>query len=290
MAKNTRQISVSMCVTNYITNRDKHRHYVVGVAKTKETKRRDIKLGNSFIHHTHTDWSRMIIHHVLLFFYLSGIHSGDSTLITATEGQSVSFEFPFTLAAGSRRYLCKEECTEEDVLITTHCATAQEGRYSIRYHDGVLKVTIEKLRKSDSGRYRCGVRSPFLPDSYEELVEIRVAEVDISELSEQRSTEGTRHETGDLTTFPTTIKQFEREQTEDTTATALLPVYPLVVCVCGMVVGNVLLAVWKKWKTRKESDGLKTRENFDNTNTEVTLFNSLRLFPTTASIMASTTL
>ncbi|XP_022618898.1 CMRF35-like molecule 8 isoform X3 [Seriola dumerili] len=244
----------------------------------------------------------MMIHPVLFLCFLSGISSGHITLYTASEGQSISFEFPFTQAANSRRYLCKGECTEEGSLITTHHATAQVGRYSLRYHEGLFEVTIENLTKSDSGQYRCGVRSPFLPDCYEELIEIRVTEaqppveitklpeqwfteetrhvteaqpsVEITKLSEQRSSEGTRHDTEDLTTFSTTIKQFEWEQTEDTTATVSHLAYPLVVGICAAVVAVVvaLLAVFllllHKWKTNKGSDGLNTREKSDNTNTE----------------------
>ncbi|XP_022618899.1 CMRF35-like molecule 8 isoform X4 [Seriola dumerili] len=220
----------------------------------------------------------MMIHPVLFLCFLSGISSGHITLYTASEGQSISFEFPFTQAANSRRYLCKGECTEEGSLITTHHATAQVGRYSLRYHEGLFEVTIENLTKSDSGQYRCGVRSPFLPDCYEELIEIRVTEaqppVEITKLPEQWFTEETRHVTEDLTTFSTTIKQFEWEQTEDTTATVSHLAYPLVVGICAAVVAVVvaLLAVFllllHKWKTNKGSDGLNTREKSDNTNTE----------------------
>lgn len=39
----------------------------------------------------------------------------------------------------------------------------------------VLTVSISQLTKSDSGRYRCGLERPFLPDSYWEF-DIRVTD------------------------------------------------------------------------------------------------------------------
>ncbi|XP_044066042.1 uncharacterized protein LOC122882588 [Siniperca chuatsi] len=177
---------------------------------------------------------RMNVHHVLFFCFLSGAlcptetYSGDFPFYTATEGQSISFEFPFTLAGRSRSYLCKGECKKKDILIKTPHATAQHGRYSIKYHEGVLQVTITELQTSDSGWYRCGVGNLSLSDSYE-LVEIRVKEVS--------------HSVSPLIAVECAT-------------------------VVGFVLLAVFLLLLYKWKSKRETDGFNTRGNSDNTNME----------------------
>ncbi|MEQ2256191.1 hypothetical protein ILYODFUR_021826 [Ilyodon furcidens] len=131
----------------------------------------------------------MEIQHTLFFCFITGasflsntaaptyMQSAGLPIYTAIEGQSISFEFPFTLVGGGRRYLCKEECKLNNIIIETNTPEAQHGRYSLRYHEGLLQVTIKELKASDSGRYRCGVASSSRADLYEEMVEIRVNEV-----------------------------------------------------------------------------------------------------------------
>lgn len=105
-----------------------------------------------------------------------------NTQLICTEGSSVIVACHFTLS-GRRKFLCKDECKEEDILIETEGDTAQSGRYSILYKTGtyfpvsstVLYVSITQLTRSDSGRYRCGLERSFLPDSYWAF-EIRVTE------------------------------------------------------------------------------------------------------------------
>ena len=84
--------------------------------------------------------------------------------------------------SGRRKFLCKGECRDEDVLVQTDGDRAQRGRYSIIYKEGtfpvsssVLFVGITQLTKSDSGRYWCVLERPFFPDSYSEF-EIRVTD------------------------------------------------------------------------------------------------------------------
>ncbi|MEQ2213331.1 hypothetical protein XENOCAPTIV_013118 [Xenoophorus captivus] len=132
---------------------------------------------------------RMEIQHTLFFCFITGasflsntaaptyMQSAGLPIYTAMEGQSISFEFPFTLVGGGRRYLCKEECKLNNIIIETNTPEAQHGRYSLRYHEGLLQVTIKELKASDSGRYRCGVASSSGADLYEEMVEIRVNKV-----------------------------------------------------------------------------------------------------------------
>lgn len=84
--------------------------------------------------------------------------------------------------SGRRTFLCKDECTNEDILIETKSDTAQNGRYSLKYKEGtfpvsstVVYVGITQLNKSDSGWYKCGLERPYMLDSYCEF-EIRVTD------------------------------------------------------------------------------------------------------------------
>uniref|UniRef100_A0A3P8SYZ9 Immunoglobulin V-set domain-containing protein n=1 Tax=Amphiprion percula TaxID=161767 RepID=A0A3P8SYZ9_AMPPE len=58
---------------------------------------------------------------------------------------------------GYEKYLCKNDCSDSDVLVTTGQTT--KGRYSIYDDKKALKstVTISDLRALDSGKYWCGV-------------------------------------------------------------------------------------------------------------------------------------
>ena len=70
---------------------------------------------------------------------------------------------------GSRKFFCKDECNkEEDILVETEENRAQNDRYSVEYIEGSvsgLYVTITQLKKSDTGRYRCGYGRASSPDS-----------------------------------------------------------------------------------------------------------------------------
>lgn len=125
-------------------------------------------------------------HQYSLFILLTALCDGNTGLANAntfirTEGGSVIAACPFTLS-GRKKFLCKGECKEEDILIETKGSMAQRGRYSIKYKEGTfpvsstaLYVSITQLTKADSGRYRCGLERPFLPDSYWEF-EVRVTD------------------------------------------------------------------------------------------------------------------
>ena len=69
----------------------------------------------------------------------------------------------------SRKFFCKDECNkEEDILVETEENRAQNDRYSVEYIEGSvsgLYVTITQLKKSDTGRYRCGYGRASSPDS-----------------------------------------------------------------------------------------------------------------------------
>ncbi|KAI9515699.1 hypothetical protein NQZ68_023351 [Dissostichus eleginoides] len=74
-----------------------------------------------------------------------------------------------------QKVFCKEPCQQEDILIETTDATAQRGRYSSDYKDGVFLVTITQLNKSDSGRYGCGA-GPSLKQAVYRDIEIIVVD------------------------------------------------------------------------------------------------------------------
>ncbi|XP_038577704.1 uncharacterized protein LOC119905068 [Micropterus salmoides] len=103
---------------------------------------------------------------------LDGSPPEDKSLYTRAGGNIVvecSFIF-----FGSRKYFCKEECEEKDILVETTGFTAERGRYSIRYTErfltgGSMYVSITQLTESDSGRYRCGLDRRLSPDSYWEF-------------------------------------------------------------------------------------------------------------------------
>ncbi|XP_067449731.1 uncharacterized protein [Thunnus thynnus] len=98
----------------------------------------------------------------------------------ATLGQNTSFSHAVTVGGsvtkgclntvyGSRKFFCKDKCKkEEDILVKTEENRAQNGRYSIEYREGSvygLYVTFTQLKKSDTGRYRCGYGRASSPDS-----------------------------------------------------------------------------------------------------------------------------
>ncbi|XP_067449593.1 polymeric immunoglobulin receptor-like isoform X1 [Thunnus thynnus] len=105
----------------------------------------------------------------------------DITIIdAATLGQNTSFSRAENVGGsvtkgclntvyGSRKFFCKDECKkEEDILVETEENRAQNGRYSIEYREGStygLYLTITQLKKSDTGRYRCGYGRASSPDS-----------------------------------------------------------------------------------------------------------------------------
>ncbi|XP_042265566.1 mucin-5AC-like isoform X2 [Thunnus maccoyii] len=105
----------------------------------------------------------------------------DITVIdAATLGENTRFLFVGTVGTnftkgclntvnGSRKFFCKDECKKEkDILVETEGNRAQNGRYSIEYTQGSvfgLYVTITQLKKSDTGRYRCGYGRASSPDS-----------------------------------------------------------------------------------------------------------------------------
>ncbi|XP_038577611.1 uncharacterized protein LOC119905013 isoform X4 [Micropterus salmoides] len=115
------------------------------------------------------DRSNITFEIIVVDALLDGSPPEETSLYTRAGGNIVvgcSFIF-----SGSRKYFCKEECKEKDILVETTGFTAERGRYSIRYTERSLTdvsvyVSITQLTKSDSGRYRCCLDRRLLPDSY----------------------------------------------------------------------------------------------------------------------------
>ncbi|XP_044066029.1 putative protein TPRXL isoform X3 [Siniperca chuatsi] len=134
----------------------------------------------------------MNVGHTLICFFFLTLRDGNTGLInaeisvhTGTEGGNITVECSFTFS-GSRKIFCKEECEGKDILVETTGDRAQSGRYSIEYKEGsfpltstLLYVSITKLTKLDSGRYRCSLARFLIPDSSEEF-EIRVTDAPIT--------------------------------------------------------------------------------------------------------------
>ncbi|XP_026223989.1 polymeric immunoglobulin receptor-like isoform X5 [Anabas testudineus] len=81
----------------------------------------------------------------------------------------------------SKKFICKNDCKEGNVLIETTEDQHHSGRYSIQYGEKstgnlFLRMTITNLTKSDSGRYMCGLGSPLSPASIQRF-EISVTTV-----------------------------------------------------------------------------------------------------------------
>ncbi|XP_029362141.1 uncharacterized protein LOC115046130 [Echeneis naucrates] len=124
-------------------------------------------------------------HHTLIFLFLalqdrmSGVFNEELPVHTGSEGGKVTVLCDFQLN-GHTMFFCRNRCEKkEETLIETKKDREQKGRYSIEYYRGgviekdILKVTIRHLKKSDSGRYSCGLKRYILPDGSDEF-ELRV--------------------------------------------------------------------------------------------------------------------
>ncbi|XP_042265578.1 uncharacterized protein LOC121896023 [Thunnus maccoyii] len=172
---------------------------------------------------------------------------------------------------GSRKFFCKDECKkEEDILVETEENRAQNGRYSIEYTQGSafgLYVTITQLKKSDTGRYRCGYGRASSPDSSNTF---SIIVVDAPITSKPNWT---------LRPFPTSVPSASTPTTTQSliSSSAISEVsrpcdfWPLVVCVPVIVVllAVVLLLLYKLKKRR--NSGLNTRGTSDSRNMELSV-------------------
>ena len=89
-----------------------------------------------------------------------GLINAQIPIYTGTEGESITAPCNFE-TTGRWRYFCKDEC--KGYILSMYSGSHQNGTSSMRYYEtsggSRLDVTITQLRKSDSGRYRCGLNS-----------------------------------------------------------------------------------------------------------------------------------
>ncbi|KAI3357867.1 hypothetical protein L3Q82_016262 [Scortum barcoo] len=100
---------------------------------------------------------------------VAALLDGKSRFIRSdTEGENITFPCS-GMVYRRRKFLCKDECKKEDVLIETDQDRAENGRYSIEYIKGSvfgLYVTITQATRSDTGWYKCGYGNASSPESY----------------------------------------------------------------------------------------------------------------------------
>ncbi|XP_054912811.1 uncharacterized protein LOC129377104 [Poeciliopsis prolifica] len=97
---------------------------------------------------------------LICLFFLT-LQDGDAAkTYTRMEGEDITVECLFTESKNPIIF-CKKNCEGENILINTTENPAQEGRYKTFYDSdyaaGVLYVSILELKRSDSGRYQCGL-------------------------------------------------------------------------------------------------------------------------------------
>ncbi|XP_063748433.1 uncharacterized protein LOC134870246 isoform X2 [Eleginops maclovinus] len=117
------------------------------------------------------------------------VAAGGHPVFTGTEGGNISVHCSFFFS-GIRKLFCKQDC-EESILIETAKDRATTGRFSIEYSkknylSHHVHVSITKLTKSDSGRYKCGVDRFLLPNSHD------VLEIIVEDAPTTSEPEGTR--------------------------------------------------------------------------------------------------
>nr|XP_029131631.1 polymeric immunoglobulin receptor-like isoform X2 [Labrus bergylta] len=124
----------------------------------------------------------MEVHHTVIFFFFLSLQDENFGVISA---EAVDFYTVFvgenvevgcsTSQETTRKFFCREECRQEDIIIQTSGVSAQEDRFSIEWkrrqqtRSGDVSVKISQLTKSDSGRYRCGLGSSLSPASYTDI-------------------------------------------------------------------------------------------------------------------------
>lgn len=165
---------------------------------------------------------------------------------------TVGCSFP---SSENRKFFCRGECGEHEVLLQTDGADHFKDRYRIgfrgtseeKYEGGViLYVTITQLTESDSGRYRCSLNPAAGQGSFRDF-EISVTDAVVQSAS---------------------APSFTTEQPEKTSAGVLLHVIitPLIIIIIIIVLSS--LAVLIICIKRKSDRGLRTRGNSEGTNME----------------------
>ncbi|XP_045568479.1 CMRF35-like molecule 8 [Salmo salar] len=95
--------------------------------------------------------------------------------VTGLVGGQVEIKCSHKFAKGNKKYFCKDTCTHSDILVQTEDSKKyiKTGRYSIDDRgDGDFTVTINNLKMSDSGTYKCGVDRFFIDTSQKVLLRV----------------------------------------------------------------------------------------------------------------------
>ncbi|KAF3696445.1 Polymeric immunoglobulin receptor [Channa argus] len=134
----------------------------------------------------------MKIHHILFCCFLSALMDANTSITIYQKKEGTNFKIQWQLPPSeSTKFLCRNECKDDDILIKTKDNRAENGSYTIEYKNtssskGVLHVNIKNLTKSDSGRYRCGLGTFSL---YREF-EVRVVNAQEKEINIHVGNEG----------------------------------------------------------------------------------------------------
>ncbi|XP_041661791.1 uncharacterized protein LOC121521713 isoform X2 [Cheilinus undulatus] len=119
----------------------------------------------------------MKIYQVIFLAYLSALCPVTAKLSIYTGGTGGNGTITCSFSEQyDWKFFCKNDCEGEDILVKTDGAKAVNDRYSISYQEvskagtqskkSSLSVAITNLKKSDSGRYRCGLGGTDAPQSY----------------------------------------------------------------------------------------------------------------------------
>ncbi|XP_051281616.1 polymeric immunoglobulin receptor-like isoform X3 [Dicentrarchus labrax] len=161
-------------------------------------------------------------------------------------GGSITVACFFTVSE-SRKYFCKDDCKEEDILVETTGFRGQKGRYKIRYikgfsTGGFVFVRITQLTQSDSGQYRCGLDRPSSQDPYQEF---RIIVTDGSTTSKPNLT---------VPAVSTSVPSTFTPTTQQTTATTDMWLYVALTLGVLVVLLSLAVLVYCRNKSTKPKD------------------------------------
>ncbi|XP_043980118.1 uncharacterized protein LOC122835269 isoform X2 [Gambusia affinis] len=179
------------------------------------------------------------------------------------EGGSITVRCEFGYF-GEKRFLCKETCEGENILIETTEERDERGRFSIRYEkratsrSDFLHVNITDLKPSDSGRYWCRSDGTFAGTLYDQF-DLVVTEDSSKPKSTPRTFLGS-------TFLPTSTQSFSPSETIKLSEKPAAASGQQLYLILSNVVKIVLLATplvifcWKR-RTMKSKDSAVETEN-----------------------------
>ncbi|KAM9454650.1 CMRF35-like molecule 5 isoform 2-T2 [Clarias gariepinus] len=136
--------------------------------------------------------------------------------LNGKENEQLTFTCSHSWAVTNVKYICRLGCSDKDILIRSVGVgiIAKKERYSLYDRGrGLFTITINRLKKSDAGKYWCGIeRTGF--DTYQE-VNIRI--LDAPQVTETPSTQTTVmthvkvHGTMLKTTFSSGLKAWSEQ-------------------------------------------------------------------------------